>query len=54
MKFDYNKDGRADLFANMVQDTGTVIRMSQGSEKSFKTIFQNKKYYVCDDTTMPQ
>jgi len=51
MKFDYNKDGVADLFANMVPDVGTVIKMSAGMTKSFKATYGNQDYYICDDSS---
>ncbi|MBP9999614.1 MAG: InlB B-repeat-containing protein [Proteobacteria bacterium] len=47
LKFDFNKDGVADLFGNM---STSSKKMSSGVDKSFKVNYGGQVYYIHDDT----
>ena len=46
---DMDSDGVADFFGNMSESTST-INMSNGATNAFKTLYNNKTYYIYDDS----
>ena len=50
-RVDYDNDGTADLFGNM-SESSTPINMSHGASDTLKTKYNNKTYYIYDDSAL--